>query len=227
LAERADIIIAISNNTKNDIVDVYGINPDKIKVVYLGNSLVPASARLEQSKIDKDYILFVGKRGYYKNFNFFISSIAYILKKEKDLSLICAGGDAFNSEELATFNLLGISNKVQYRFVDETILAELYKNALFFVFPSLYEGFGIPVLESFACSCPIILSNRGSLPEVGGAAAIYIDPDNKDDIVDKVERMLYDKNLRQEMIKNGKLQLEKFSWVNTVDETEAIYRGLL
>ena len=106
-------------------------------------------------------------------------------------------------------------------------MAYFYQNALAFIFPSLYEGFGIPVLESFACGCPLLCSNVSSLPEVAGNAACYFDPYSEESIRDAVVKLLDDSNFREELIDKGYEQLKKFSWKQTSEETKKIYESVL
>jgi glycosyltransferase involved in cell wall biosynthesis len=106
-------------------------------------------------------------------------------------------------------------------------LIYLYQNALAFVFPTLYEGFGIPILESFACGCPAVLSNTSSLPEVGGDAAVYFDPQDMDSIKTTVMSVIYNEKKRHEMVARGYEQLNKFSWAKTAQQVEEVYISLL
>lgn len=223
LAERADCIIAISESTKKDIVDLLNINPNKIQVVYLGSSLNTQS-NLVWPKPTKPYLLYVGKRDAYKNFPKFLSAVSLLLKQYK-LTLICAGGGAFTLEEQALVRALGLEQYIeQKRIDDDRALQALYGSAQAFVFPSLYEGFGIPVLEAFSCGCPCVLSNTSSLPEVADEAAIYFDPTSENSITKAVERIITDNVLRNLLIKNGQKRLEKFSWGRSVTETLAVYK---
>lgn len=225
LLKRATCVIAISNSTKQDIMDYYGVDGDRIQVTHLASSMTASAPG--QGTIWGDYILFVGKRQAYKNFTGFIEAVQPLLKREKNLKVVCAGGGAFSREELALLNKLGIAEQVVQVAIDDTHLAKLYSNALFFVFPSLYEGFGIPVLEAFNCGCPAILSNVSSLPEVGGDAALYVDPDNRDDILRKCEMFYYDPALRAAYREKGTKQSKEFSWNNVAAQTLDIYQSAL
>jgi glycosyltransferase involved in cell wall biosynthesis len=228
LALKANKIIAISKNTKQDIIDIYGISEEKIKVIYLANSLKPFVGKpIGAPDLPQKYILFVGSRGAYKNFIYFISSIAQLLKDDKELCIIVAGGysgqDLFSESEKNLFLELAINDQIFQYSVNDEILAYLYKNARCFVFPTLYEGFGIPVLEAFACDCPAVISNTSSLPEVGGSAAVYFNPLNADNMLESVRKVVYNNELRQEMILKGREQLKKFSWEKTAEETASLY----
>lgn len=229
---RADKIIAISENTKKDIMHFYDIPENKIKVIYHGNSLQPVkNIPLNTPKIPNKYILFVGARGLYKNFNYFLQSISSILKKDKDINVVVAGGyskkNNFSTSESALFKKLGIEKQIFQYSINDEILAYLYQNAICLVFPSIYEGFGIPVLEAFACNCPAVISNTSSLPEVGGDAALYFDPTDSDSILESVTKVIYNESLRQDLILKGKEQLKKFSWDKTAQETIKLYSETL
>lgn len=223
---KADRLIAISENTKKDIIKYYGINEDKIDVVYLASSLKPTN-KLIKLNLPKEYILFVGNRGRYKNFQKFIKSVVPLLKEQNSLYVICAGGGTFNAYETELLNSLGIKDKVLQYYIDDDILAYLYENALFFIFPSQYEGFGIPVLEAFNCNCPVALSNQGSLPEVGADAGEYFDPYSKESIYEASLKLLKDESRRDELRAKAKVQSKKFTWENTAKQTLAVYNKVL
>ena len=222
-------IIAISENTKNDLINILNIDADKIKVVHLANSLVPSNEKLSKNEfknLPKRYLLFVGSRASYKNFYFFIQSITPLLHKDLDLNIVCKG-NKFNTDEVDFFKRLGVQQQMFQYFVNDDSLAYLYENALAFVFPSLYEGFGIPVLEAFACNCPAILSNTSSLPEIGADAAMYFEPKNAKSIKQSIEKVIYNENFRNEMKLKGKEQLKNFSWKKTGEETLKVYQEAL
>lgn len=227
IAKNATHIIAVSENTKKDVVELLGVHPDKITVVYLGNSFSSVSIQPTTDKNDKDpYILYVGNRGLYKNFIPFLRAIASVLI-DSQVKLKCAGGRPFNEEEKTVISQLKVEKLVNIESsATDTKLASLYTNALAFVFPSLYEGFGIPVLEAFACNCPCVLSNTTSLPEVARSAAIYFDPNNAFSIKNAVEKVINDPQLRKELIKQGQERLQYFSWEKHVKETISVYEKL-
>jgi glycosyltransferase involved in cell wall biosynthesis len=227
LVEEADKIIAISENTKKDLTEFFGVDSSKIDVIYLGSSMSVKSNFNIKLNLPEKYILFVGSRGGYKNFNRFIRSMHKILKKDKKFFVICAGGGNFNKNELKILSELDINKQVLQYNVDDNTLSYFYKNALAFVFPSLYEGFGIPILESFACGCPLICSNVSSLPEIAGNAAYYFDPYSEESIMNAISQVLNDSSLRFELIKKGYEQLKKFSWKKTAEKTKKIYESLI
>jgi glycosyltransferase involved in cell wall biosynthesis len=225
LLSHATKIIAISHSTKKDIVDYYGVPESRIEVTHLASSLSAGNDVADAHW--GDYILFVGSRPGYKNFTTFVEGVHSLLLREKSLKLICAGGGKFNSEEQQLINKLGISNQVLQVPIDDRRLATLYSHALFFVFPSLYEGFGIPTLEAFNCACPTILSNVSSLPEVGQEAALYIEPESPEDILSKCELFYYDKELREDYRRRAVAQAPMFSWENVSRQTLDIYQSAL
>ncbi|NUN22749.1 MAG: glycosyltransferase family 4 protein [Candidatus Jettenia caeni] len=230
LASKATKIIAISENTKNDIIKLFGIKEDKIEVIYLGNPLCVDAMKEEtatSSELPQRYLLFVGNRRVYKNFDIFIESISPLLKDDNSLYLICAGGGKFTSSEIANLEKSGVINKVTQCSFDDNILAQLYKNALAFIFPSLYEGFGIPILEAFSCGCPVVTSNISSLPEVAGDAAEYFDPTDKISILSIVKKVIDDHDLRSKLKYKGYERLKNFSWEKTANQTKMLYKSIL
>ncbi len=227
IISKANLILAISNSTKNDLINIYKIPAEKIEVVYLAASINKNfSLSKEQLSLPEKYILFVGNRDFYKNFKNFIQAAAPLLKEQKDLFLISAGGGGFSNDEIKYFRSMQIENKVIYKIADDASLATLYSNALAFIFPTLYEGFGIPALEAMNCDCPVIMSNTSSLPEVGGDSAMYFEPNDIEDIKNKIEKVIFDKELRKELIEKGKIQRSKFSFEKTARETLEVYEKL-
>jgi len=232
LIQKATKIVAISENTKRDIIKHYNVPDEKIQVIYLGNSLKPTTNKqFNIPNLPQNYILFVGARGNYKNFIFFIESISELLNNDKNLNIVVGGGyskqNNFSKKEIDLFEKLKIKEQIFQYSMDDDSLAYLYQNAKCFVFPTLYEGFGIPVLEAFACDCPAVLSNTSSLPEIGGGAALYFDPLNNKSILETVRKVLNDENLRQDLILRGREQLKKFSWEKTSKETLELYYDIL
>jgi glycosyltransferase involved in cell wall biosynthesis len=222
------MILAISGNTKNDLIQLYNVSPEKIEVVYLAASINKRMALpKEKLNLTERYLLYVGNRDFYKNFNNFLLAIEPLLKDNPELFLIAAGGGKFNASELKLFEIKNLKNKILYKPADDTSLATLYKNALAFVFPSLYEGFGIPALEAMNCDCPVVMSNTSSLPEVGGEAAIYFNPTKQDDIREKIASVIFNEELREDLIKKAAVQRNNFSFKRTALKTKEAYEKLL
>ena len=225
IARMATHIISISESTKKDMVEIYGIDPAKISVAHLGSSFDSSLAEKDANPVHP-YLLYVGTRDAYKNFKLMLRSIAGTLLNN-DIRLICAGGKNFSAEETALIESLKLTSLVEHDSINDKKLATLYTNALAFIMPSLYEGFGIPVLEAFSCDCPCIISNTSSLPEVGGDAAVYIDPYSEDSIKHSVESVISSVALRNEMIIKGRERLKDFSWEKMATETIKVYETLL
>jgi len=230
LAKNATKIIAISEHTKADIIKFLDIDPELIRVIYLASSFNPKKIsrpfgqNLMQSPPEK-YLLFLGNRILYKNFTFLIEALGPVFKKNSDLHLVCAGGGNFTQAEFRLMRKVNIVSRVHLFPADDTTLQQLYKNAFAFVFPSLYEGFGIPVLEAFSCECPAILSNTSSLPEVGGDAALYFDPGNRLSLAETIERILADERTRDNLIARGNERVKLFSWEKTAAMTKEVYEA--
>jgi len=224
LIERATKIIAISENTKLDILRMYPeTDPGKIEVIYLAHTVSPA-AGFDDPDLPENYILYVGNRAAYKNFKFFIQAVAPVLEQNDDLHIFCAGGNPFSEEEQSWIMQLGIERRiVQKNFKDED-LEGYYKKALFFVFPSEYEGFGIPVLESMAAGCPIILTRNSSFPEVAGDAGLFFELNDEEDLRSKILYLLNNNDIRAEFVRKGIEQSAKFSWEKTAARTLEIYQ---
>lgn len=223
LMNSAQRVIAISEHTKQDIIKYYKIPESKIDVTYLAESL--SSIECESvANLPERYILFVGNRGGYKNFKNFFAAIHPLLSKDKSLNVLCAGGGPFNSEELASFQSAGLINQVVYQsFKSNDELKYIYSQALCFVFPSLYEGFGIPLLESFSAQCVACVSYSSSLKEIGGEGALYFDPLSVDDMRACIQKAieLGKNNIYTE---RALVELKKFSWDNTCRETLKVYQ---
>ncbi len=225
LAHQAKGIIAISQNTKDDVVRLLGVHPDKITVVHHANFLVPKEE--EPLSVPARYILYVGGRGRYKNFSFFVESIAHILREEKDIHVLCIGGGEFAAQEVDLFNALSIREKILHTGANDKQLAYAYRHAECFVLSSLYEGFGIPILEAFAFGCPVLLSNASCFPEIAADAGCYFDPKDKDSIFAATQTILNDPSLRKDLIQKGYKRLENFSSAKMIQETYAVYKKCL
>ncbi|MBN2568720.1 MAG: glycosyltransferase family 4 protein [Deltaproteobacteria bacterium] len=225
LAQAASLIIAISENTKKDIIKIFGIKADKIRVIYLGVS--PFSPVRDMNiSIPGNFLLFVGQRYEYKNFLTLAESIRKILIRN-NLFLICFGGGSFTRKEMMTLRELDIADRVIFLSGNDQVLAYLYRSAIAYICPSRYEGFGIPVLEAMSCGCPVVSSNVSSLMEVGGDAASYFVPHDKDSMEEAVDRIVSDTSYRQALIERGFVQARKFTWEKTAAETSHVYKEAL
>lgn len=232
----ADIIIAVSQSTKNDIIKHFNIPAEKIRVVYLGaeESFQKIDAQVVQSVlkkygITKNYFLTVG-RVPRKNAERVIQ--AYIqckYNRDYDLVLLGATNDCVLLSQYKKYIKeydLGERVKLVSYVEGNDDLAAFYNGATSFVFPSLYEGFGLPVLEAMASGTPVITSNVSSLPEVAGEAVLYVNPYNEGAIARAMEKIVEDDTLRENCVSKGLLRAKMFSWKKTAKETLNIYQSL-
>lgn len=226
LVPLANHIVVPSLNTKIDVMEKWNISEEQISVIYRGG--IPVNEKEYPNKIGCPYILYVGLRGGYKNFNFFLKEALPFLQRNKDVNIVCTGSP-FTNSEMELFHKLHIENRMQAMFVSIEELCGLYSNALCYVFPSLSEGFGLPILEAFSCGCPVLLSNKTCFPEIGGDAAFYFNEYSGDS--DVSEKLDYIFNMTEEErmhIKHkGYERLKEFSWEKSATEYARVYKSLL
>lgn len=220
--DRADHIICISNNTKNDLIDYFNIDENKISVIYLASSF-KKKINLER-KLDNK-LLFIGSRLGYKNFENLIKAYSSSDFIKKNFQIIAYGGERFNSFDKKILNENNLTLK-NVEYIDDRKFSPeyLFSNVAAFIFPSIYEGFGIPVLEAMKCGCPVISSNGGSLKEVGGKNLEYFDPHSIEDIKNKIEKMLISQSLQKKTIENGYVRANEFSWQKCAEKTLEVYK---
>jgi len=224
---KADGIITISENTKKDLLNVYSdLDETSVEVIHLGID-INAYKRFDKVNIPNKYILFVGRRDRYKNGERYIRAIGEVARHFSDVSFVFVGGDDFNEEEKKLLVEENILNKVVQLNVSDDQLNYIYQNAYCFVFPSLYEGFGIPILEAYACHCPVILSNNSCFPEIARDAALYFCGESVRDIADKIITLLNDDFLRNDLIRRGDERVKDFSLEKMVNETICFYKKIL
>lgn len=225
--DRADHIVCVSHSTKNDLCTILDIDADKISVVHHGFEYFDEPCLGADIAAARPYFLYVGGRGGYKNFNRFLQALA-CSKCLQDFDVIAFGGGRFSSEEEAVIRSLFVRpNTVRQVEGGDALLGGLYRSAAAFIFPSLYEGFGLPLLEAMAHDCPVVASNGGALPEIAGDAAIYFDPLDVEAMAAAMQKMVFDHALRDALIAHGRLQLGQFSWRKCATETRAAYRHAL
>jgi glycosyltransferase involved in cell wall biosynthesis len=230
--EHADAIIAVSHNTKRDLIRFYPEAHAKTVVIPhgvdmgapldRGNGLGVEGARL----VEEPYVLFVGARDSYKNFAATLAAFSRIAGDFPDLHLICAGGLSFGSDERVAIEGYGLSRRVRRITPTDAQLTRLYGDARAFVFPSLYEGFGLPVLEAMACETPCILSEGGALREVAGDAARYFDPTDVDAQARALGEVLADEEVADALRRDGFDRARAFTWEESVRAHEEVYLSL-
>jgi glycosyltransferase involved in cell wall biosynthesis len=226
--ERADKIICISENTKKDLLEMLNVDSDDVSVVHLGCSLTISDDLVELPIVTVPYLLYVGARGHYKNFKTLLQAFAISDKISNEFKLVCFGGDEFSRSEKMEIKRLNVKeNSILHFKGDDKLLANLYSNAVAFVYPSLYEGFGIPPLEAMRLSCPVICSNAASIPEVVGEAGYYFDPHSSEDIISAIESVAFSEEVRKKLIEQGLQRATEFSWQKCAQETYRIYSKLM
>ena len=174
----------------------------------------------------KNYILFVGKRIGYKNFVNFLKAYSISNELRKNFTIKCFGGGKFRKDEIKMINELAINiNEIENIQGDDLKLSKLYQNARALVYPSKYEGFGLPILEAMEHNCPVICSNTSSLPEV--ESVVYFDPEDIDEMSHKIsETLMSDDKIKILKIK-GKKRVKNFTWFNCAKETNKLYKSLI
>ena len=238
---RSSMIITDSVASKKDIIKIIGVKESKISVIYLGVN--PVFKKIENQNIlsetskkfnlpDK-FILNVGDVNYNKNVKGIIESFLPLAKESADLHLVLVGR-GFTDESAQLEEIKSMINKyelnknvIRLSGLDIKELISLYSLASVYIHPSFDEGFGLPLLEAFACELPVVSSSSGSLPEVAGKAALLVDPQNTNGITQNVRSLLVDSSLRHKLVAEGSLQAKKFSWTKTRDETIDLYQKVL
>jgi glycosyltransferase involved in cell wall biosynthesis len=224
---RADHIICISESTRQDLTEILNVAPRKISVVYLGAELPPMAQSTEPMP-KQPYLLYVGQRQGHKNFAALLKAYGESPRLVREFSLVCFGGGEFTHSELRSADAMKIPRvRLIHRSGDDKKLAELYATATAFIYPSLYEGFGIPPLEAMSMGCPVVCSNTSSLPEVVGDAAETFDPQSVEQLRHGIERVVESPTFSEILIERGRERAKLFSWQNCADQTSAIYRQAL
>lgn len=230
-AKRADHVICISESTQRDAIQILGLPLEKLSVVYLGHDLMETEATNRENAdadMQEPFLLYVGMRGGYKNFLGLLQVYAASQVLKTQYRLICFGGKAFCAEELQAMQDLNLNkDRITHRTGGDELLARLYKKASAFVYPSLYEGFGIPPLEAMAHDCPVVCSNTSSIPEVVGDAGEYFQPEDVDSMRAAIERVVGSSEHRKTLIAKGRERLKLFSWDRCARETYNIYQKLI
>ncbi len=234
-ARMAKKVLTISQASKNDIIKYLGIPLQKVLITYPGIKMKSQNSKLQSNQallkkkygINGEYILFVGTLQPRKNITRLIEAFSRMDKRE-NLTLIIVGKKGWLYQDiLEAPNKFGVEDDVLFlEFVSDEELILLYQKALFFILPSLYEGFGLPVLEAMSFGCPVITSNVSSLPEAGGDAALYVNPNDVMDIKEKMQMLANNKELRFQLKEKGFKQVKKFSWEETAKKTLEVLQAV-
>lgn len=225
---KATHIIAVSERTKQDLVRIMHVPEEKVSVIYHGSDEEPYTPSTT-APIAEEYILFVGTRYEYKNFKAFCKSCVGILKRHPQLNIVCTGVP-FSPEEIQFFESLGIKERMVHKFVQTSQeLLDLYHYAFTFVYPSKYEGFGIPILEAYKADCPVMLNRASCFPEIAGDAAVFFDLNSeKSDFEEQFEtlyRLTGDE--REELIQRQRERMKLYSWSKSAAQLADVYKDVL
>lgn len=225
----ADKIICVSQSTANDLKRLFDVPDDKVSVTHLGISrcfgqhVAPPLARNH-----KPYLLYVGERRGYKNFGRLVEAFAASPVLHRNFDLAAFGGAPFSRHELRNAERLHLRrDALRHLTGDDAALALAYSEAHLFVYPSEYEGFGIPPLEAMTCGCPVVCSSASSIPEVVGDAGLYFDPSRVESIREALEQLSFNDERRAALSSVGRIRSAEFSWSRCAHETLAVYREAL
>jgi glycosyltransferase involved in cell wall biosynthesis len=220
---RADLVLAISHSTARDLQEILGVPAAKISVTHLGVSPPPDEPRASTGR-RRPFLLYVGLRYGYKNWARLVQAVA-ICRAVDDLDLVCVGGP-FTHDETGLLTELGLSNRVRQAAADDDLLDAYYREAVAFVYPSMYEGFGLPPLEAMARDCPVLAANVGSIPEVLGDAAVLADPASVESLADGLTQVVRP-DRRSALVQAGNARVRQFTWDRTAASTVHSYRSLV
>lgn len=224
--DRADAIICISANTRDDLLGMYPWLESKISVVHHGVDHTPAPDHLPIT-LPEPYLFFVGTRPGYKNFANLVRAMGASRPLRENFHLLCFGGGAFEPEELALCEEAGFpTEKLHHLSGDDAVLAYAYKRAVAFVFPSTYEGFGMPLTEAMVQGCPIACSDTSCFPEICGDAAAYFNPDDVESIRERLEKLMAE-DMRVDLSTRGRNRVSQFSWSHCAEHTALAYRNAI
>lgn len=225
--EHADRIIAISETTKNDLLNYTTAKPEQIRVVYHGIDCETPLEFAPMPDLPENYLLYVGDRSGYKNFYLFMNAYTKIQHQYPDLQVILTGGGKLGIADMELIKRLKIGEKVTHIGASDPQLNTLYQKALLFVYPSLHEGFGLPILEAFKAQCPILLSDTDCFREIAGNAAEFFKPHDLDHLIHAITDLITDEGKRKELVKKGSARLLDFPIDKCTKETLAVYKELV
>ncbi len=222
-----DFFICISETTRKDLIEIYNIPSEKIKVIYLGGDHIVLNLNEINNHIIKSpYILYVGSRTKYKNFETLIKAYSSSKMLQKDYKVVCFGGGVFSKKEKNLFQELKISTNIINFQGDDKLLFNLYKKSRCFVSTSLYEGFGLPIVEAMHCKCPVMLSDCKTHKEIARENAIYFEAQSYESLMNILERDLYSEEKLKKLSEKAYLYVKYFNWKDCAEKTLNLYKTL-
>ena len=227
--KNADHVICISENTKRDMLEILDVCESKVSVVHLGIDNYFSDANFCAASVSEyqPYILYVGSRGGYKNFSSLLKAFARTPKLKKEFKLVTFGGGKFSRHELDEIQSLGLNDsQILPVSGDDSLLQTYYENASAFVYPSLYEGFGLPPLEAMSAGCPVVSSNTSSMPEVISDAAEFFNPEDIECFAQALEAVVYSEERRADLVVRGYKRVRALSWNKCAQQTLNVYEKL-
>lgn len=226
LMKMADGIITISEHTKNDMLQIYPDLADKpISTIYLGIDDTSDRIGNDKAGLPEEFILFVGVRSGYKAFPMALEAFAGISTLYPHIYLVCAGGGEFTAEEKEQIGRYRVSEKVIQKSFNDSGLTQAFREAICFVYPSEYEGFGLPILEAYANSCPVLLRRSSCFPEISGEAALYFE--DAESLAYLIKKVMEDDKQREDLIIRERERLKLFTWDNTSERTYDFYNRIM
>lgn len=224
--QRADAIITISETTRKDMLSFFDVDPKKVSIIYHGIDIDSPLVTQPVVDLPEQYILFVGDRSGYKNFYLFLNAVSKLATRFPDLHVVLAGGGKLEVADQEFIQRLKLTDRVRHIGATDEQLTYLYQNAQLFVYPSLYEGFGLPILEAFKARCPMLLSDTDCFREVAADAAVFFEPTNLDDLVDTLTSTLTNPTIKASLVEKGIKRLKDFTLQKSIDQTLNVYKSL-
>ena len=221
--KKADAIICVSEHTKNDLLEMFPECESRTRVIYHATELGEVAPDESMAKPDRPFVLYVGSRARHKNFGGLLRAFKIALSRDGELQLRTVGSE-FSKSEKQTIQELGLEKHIiNHGIVDDRKLARLYRLSLCFVYPSFYEGFGLPLLEAMSCETPVLAANNSCIPEVVRDAALLFDPNSKSDLADAMTFLFRNPCVRDQLISEGRTRCKEFSWEKSAWQTLKTY----
>tara|TARA_Y100000287_G_scaffold161325_1_gene140686 strand:- start:662 stop:1753 length:1092 start_codon:yes stop_codon:yes gene_type:complete len=225
--DKSDQIICISNKTQEDLIEIYGISNDKISVIYLGSDHLINNIDIPYNITQKPFLIFIGSRKKYKNFSLLLKCISLSEKIKNEFDLVVFGSEKINNQEKIYINELKLSPmKIYFENGDDIKLSNLLKQSTCFIFPSLQEGFGLPILESMRSQCPVFCSDIDVFKEIAADSAEYFNPSDIDEMKYKLENLVFSTSRLENLKKLGHKRSLKFTWRECAIKTIDVYKKI-